>query len=66
MNEGVGKTVILYPYIDNHFHKFWIINCDFNWFIIYYFSQTINNDKNQVIVIAHLIGRQQQTYDKIH
>lgn len=45
-DNGVGKTVLLHYHINNHFCKFWNIDVDFNWLVIYYFGEVVNNDKN--------------------
>lgn len=56
-NNGLGKAVVLHHYVNNYFCKSWSIDGDFDQFMIYHFSQTVNNDKTQVITVAFLIGR---------
>ena len=53
-------------HVDNYFYHSQSINNDFGCFIIYYFGQTIDNDKNGIVAIAFLVDRQWQTYHKIY
>ena len=43
---------MLHYYIDNYFCHFQSIDGNFDLFLVYYFSQTIDNDKNWVIVVV--------------
>lgn len=45
-----------YYYVDNYFRQFWSIKSDFDWFIIYYFGQAVDNNKNWVIAIVFPVG----------
>ena len=31
-------------HLDNYFSQFQSIDDDFDWFVVYYFGQTVNND----------------------
>ena len=55
-NNKVREAMVLYQHINNHFHKSWSINDNFNRLVIYYFGQTINNNKNQVVAISFLVN----------
>ena len=52
VNNRVVKTVVLHHYVNNYFCKSWSINGNFNRFIMHHFSQVVNNNKNQIIVVA--------------
>ena len=43
---------MLYHHVDNNFHQFWSIDGDLDWLVMDHLGQTINNNKNQVIVVA--------------
>lgn len=55
IDAGVGEAVMLHHHIDNYFCKSGNINCDFKRFIMHYFCQIIDNDKNWVIIVAFSI-----------
>lgn len=55
IDDGVYETMMLYHQIDNYFPQSWSIRGDLNWFVVDYFIQAIDNDKNQVITIAFSI-----------
>lgn len=56
-NDKVGKIIILQQHIDNYFCKAWNINGNFNWLIMHYFYQAIEDDKNWVMIITFPVGR---------
>lgn len=57
MNNRVEKTMIFHYHNYNYFYIFGNIYGDFNQFVIYYFGQVVNNNKNQVAVITFLVSR---------
>ena len=66
INDEVKKIMVLYYYVGNHFYKLWNIDAHFNWFVIHYFGQVANNNKNQVKVIAFSVSKQWQTCYKVY
>lgn len=45
-DNRVEKAVVLHYYIDNFLRKAQSIDDNFNWFVVHYLCQTVNNDKN--------------------
>ena len=56
--DGVQEVVILYYHVYDYFCLSRSINGDFDWFIVYYLSQLVDNDKNRVIAVVFLVRRQ--------
>ena len=65
-DNKVQEALILYYHVNNYFRQSWSINVDFDCFIIYYLSQTINYDKNRVITVAFLVNKQWQPSHKVY
>ena len=55
-----------YYYVNNDFSKAWGIDDNIDQFIIDYFCEPINNDKDWVIAISLSVYWNWQTYDKIY
>lgn len=49
--------MILYYFNHKNKYKAKSISFDFNWVVIYYFSEIVNNDKYQVIYFIFLISQ---------
>ena len=45
-DDSVRKAMILHHHVDNHFRKSWSIAGNFDWLIMHYFSQMVDNDEN--------------------
>ena len=50
--------MISHHHINNYFRQSLSIDSNFDWLIVHYFGQTIDNDKNWVIAITFLVGKQ--------
>lgn len=58
--------MISHHYIDIDFAQYESIDSDFNWFIIYYFHESINDNKDRVITFAFLVSQNWETCPKIY
>lgn len=47
--------MVLHHHIDNYLSKSLTIDGNFNWIVIDYFDQVIDNYKNRVVVITFLV-----------
>lgn len=65
-DNKVRKALMSYYYVNNYFCQSQSINDDFDQFVIHYFGQLVDNDKNQVIVVTFLVSRLCSTYKKVH
>lgn len=45
MDDGVREVVILHYHVDNHFCQSRSIDINFNWFVVHYFGQAVNNNE---------------------
>lgn len=54
-NDWIKETVILHDHINNYLSKSVTIDGNFNWLVVDYFDQAIDNYKNRVVVIAFLV-----------
>ena len=55
-----------YHYINNDLYKAWGNDNDFDWLIMNYFYEPIDNNKDWVIAVSLLICQNWQIYNKIY
>ena len=65
-DDRVRKAVMSNHHINNYFRQSWSIDGDCDWLIIYYLSQVINYDENEIIAINFPISKQWQTGHKVY
>lgn len=59
-------AIVSHYNILDHFYKAGDINGDFNWLVIYYFHELVNNHQDWVISFTFLISRNLKPGIKIH
>lgn len=65
INDKIREVIILHHHINNYFYNSQSINSDLDRLIIHYFGQTVNNKKNQIVVVIFLIDGYWQTCETI-
>ena len=51
-------TMMLHYHIDNYICQSWSIDSNFDWFVVYYLGQRVNNNENRVIVITIPVSKE--------
>lgn len=55
-DNKVLEAIILYHHVNNYLSQSLNFDGNFDWLIVYYFGQTVDNDKNLVVVVSFSVS----------